>query len=99
MSTIKVSKQLEYQSTDPLHEKIKEDDTKMQSLLIYDTNLIHGEYGGWEGTISCNMTNFGFVRFGDQGNGNTFTIKASMYNYMNHALGEMPPIQLSLLFR
>jgi len=98
-STIFKSTQDEYQSTDPTHGRISEDNSKIQSMLIYDTNLIHGVYGGWEGTISCDMSNMGLARFRDGGNGNTFTIKASMYNYIGQSLGEMPSIQLSLLFR
>lgn len=97
-STITTSTQMEHQSVDPRYEQIKEDNTKMQSLLIYNTNLVRGEYGGWEGVISCDMTNLGFVRL-NRGSGTTFTIRASMYNYMRQGLGEMPSIQLSLLFR
>ena len=93
------SGQGEYQSVDTAKELLKEDNTKIQSLLIYDTDLSEVKTGGWAGMIKCDMATLGFVNVRNQGLGNTFKIRASMFNFMGQALSEMPSIQLSLLFR
>jgi hypothetical protein len=98
-TSLERSAQGEYQTVNPSKEQLKEDNTKIQSLLICDTDLRHAGYGGWEGVLKCDMQNLGFVRVRHQGLGNTFKVRASMYNFLGQALSEMPSIQLSLLFR
>ena len=96
---IGINPQPEYQSTDAQKTYISEDNTSLQSILMLNTNLMHSDMGGFEGTVSCDMGNLGFFNVRDQGHGTTFTIQASMYNFMGQALSEMPSIQLGLLFR
>jgi len=98
-TNLALSAQAEYQSTDTEKTYLREDNAKIQSIMILNTNLIHSELGAFEGTISCDMRNLGSFNVREQGHGNTFTIRASMYNFMNQALSEMPMIQVGLLFR
>jgi len=98
-TNIGTSAQEQYQTTDIDKERFKENNTRIQSLIVYDTSLVHASRGGWEGMIKCDMNNLGFVNVRNQGLANNFTVRASMYNFMGQALSEMPSIQLSLLFR
>ena len=91
--------QQEYQTTDPTQETITENNSKIQTQLIFDTNLSPRITGGWEGVIKCDMEQLGFFRVRDGGQGNQFTIRACMYNFRNQAMSEFPSINLSLSFR
>ena len=75
-----------------------ENNRTIQRMLIYDTNLSEHLYGGWVGSLKCDMRNLGSVRL-DRGIGNTITIRASMYDYSYRPLGEFPSIQLGLVFQ
>lgn len=96
-SSIALSAQQEYQSDSPFTALI-EDPSKVQSMLIMNTNLFRGEYGGYEGTASCDMRNLGSFRLRNEGQGTQFIIKACMYNFNRRALSVMPSIQLELTF-
>jgi hypothetical protein len=98
-SSIGVNAQLEYQSDDREKEVFSEDPGKVQSLLLLNTNLIRGEYGGWEGTVTCNMSNIGTFRLRNEGQGTIFTIKACLYDFKNKGMSTFPAMQLDLLFR
>lgn len=91
--------QLEYQTTDTKKARLSENHGKLQSMLVMGTNVIHGEGGGWEGTVSCDMRNIGAFRLRNEGHGNTFTLKASMYDFKHSGLSIMPEMQVELLFR
>lgn len=71
----------------------------IQSHLMYSTNLMHGEYGGWEGTISCNMSDVGFFSLSNNVVGNEFEMKIRMYNYKREQLSSMPAMEMNLLIR
>lgn len=86
------------QSTNTKRLILKEDNTKIQTLLHYNPTLLNYKTGGYQGFVSCNMTQLGFVDVEGQGNGNTFTIQASMYDFKNQGISTIPPIQLSILF-
>ena len=98
-SAIALEKQLEYQSNDTKKEDFREDPGTLQSMLILQTNLIRGEYGGWEGTVTCNMGNIGTFRLRNEGHGTVFTIKASLFDFKQNAANIVPEMQLDLLFR
>lgn len=95
---VNVAAQNEYQTTDTISKKFNRDEMRVQRMLVYDSSLVHSELGGWEGVIKCDMKNLGPIVF-QSPIGNKFTVRVSLYNYMYQPLGEMPSIELGLLFR
>lgn len=97
---IRRTEQMEYVSTAFTaggQTPLSENNRSIQRMLIYDTNLCQHKYGGWVGTIKCDMRNLGVLRL-DRGTGTEITIRASMHDYMYKGLGEFPSVQLGLLF-
>lgn len=90
--------QQERQTTETQREFLKEDHNKIQSLLNYSPSILNQWNGGFHAFVSCSMSNLGFADIRDQGNGNVFTIKASMYDFKSMGISTMPPIQLTLIF-
>jgi hypothetical protein len=89
----------EYQSVDTEKQRLSENNKSLQAMLVYSTNLIRGEYGGWEGTVSCSTPNVGIVNLLGQGMGNTFTIRVKMFDFKGLAMSSIPSVELVLLFR
>lgn len=95
-----VESQQDYQTVETSRLNLVENDRKIQSTLVYNTNLIsNGLYPGFVGTLSCNMDNIGFVNVADQGYGNTFTIKVKMFDFKNKGMSYVPRIEMMLLFK
>ena len=88
----------ERQTTNTQREFLKEDNTKIQSLLNYSPTVLEQYTGGFHAFVSCSMDNVGFVDVSRLGAGNTFTISASMYDFKSMGISTMPAVQLTLLF-
>jgi hypothetical protein len=87
----------ERQTTETQRQFIKEDNTKIQSLLNYSPTILNQWTGGFHAFVSCSMDNLGFVDIRNLGAGNTFTISASMYDFKNMGISTMPAVQLTLV--
>lgn len=98
--TIGRSVQGEYQTTDTEKERFVDVSSAIQSILTYTPNIRYDfAHNAYTGVISCNMDNLGAFNIRGKGFGDTFTIKASMYDFRGLAMSEMPSIELTLLFR
>jgi hypothetical protein len=93
------SLQKEYASVDSEKQAMRDENRKLQRMLVYNTNLSEHLRGGWRGSIACAMSNIGTFDLRGQGLGQTFTVKASMYDFKQLALASMPSIELSITFR
>lgn len=98
-SAVSTNAQLEYQTVDKVKNKFIDKPKTIQTHLVYLSSLVRGEYGGWEGTITCNMSDVGFFRMESQGLANQFEMKIRMYNFKKEQLSTIPAMELNLLFR
>lgn len=90
----------EHQTIDTEKEEWGDTPSKIQSLLVYNTNIRLDEISGaYAGAISCDMKDLGMFNVKDKGFGDTFTVELSMYNYRGLALSHVPSCELTLLFR
>lgn len=96
---VTVNEQQEYQSNNMNKKKFKNNNETIQSHLIYMTNMVRGEYGGWEGSIACNMSDLGFFDVRGKSLSNEFEISVKMFNYKGEQLSEIPGMEMNLLFR
>lgn len=91
--------QKEYASVDSEKAKLKDENRKLQRMLTYGTDLREHVRGGWRGSINCSMNNLGSFDLRGQGLGQTFTIRASMFDFKQLALASVPSLELTLVFR
>jgi hypothetical protein len=97
-NSINKNPQLQYQTISTI-ESLKDDVTKIQILLVYSPDLTRGEYGGWEGSIACNMQNLGTIPLDNRGMANEFEVNVRMFNFKMEVMNTVPSVQLDLLFR
>lgn len=90
----------EYQSVDDTKDKILDNNTKLQSILVYNTDLKNPkDSSAYIGSIACDMSNLGSFDIRNKGFSETFTFEMSMYNFRGLALDNVPSVELTLLFR
>jgi len=98
-TSVNANAQLEYQTIDVSKKKFIDKPKTIQTHLVYLSGLVRAEYGGWEGTITCNMSDVGFFRMENQALSNQFELKIRMYNFKREQLSTIPAMELNILFR
>lgn len=96
---VNTNAQLEYQTINTTKNKFSNNDKTVQCHMTYLTDLTRGDYGGWEGSITCNMSNLGVFDIKNMSLGNEFELKVKMYNFKMEQMSTIPSMELNILFR
>lgn len=98
--TFKRAKIMENQTTNNLKEQLTENNSTIQSMLVYTTSLVwDGIANAFMGTISCDMNNIGSFNVKDRGYGDVFRMKTKMYNFRGLAMDHIPAVEMGIVFK
>lgn len=98
--TFKRAKIMENQTTNNLKERLSENNSTIQSMLVYNTSLVwDGTSNAFMGTISCDMNAIGSFNVKDRGYGDTFRMKTKMYNFRGLGMDHIPAVEMSIVFK